>query len=111
MTLTTVPILLYLVALFPTVATLWCIWYVIERLFPNDIDDQYFVLSIVVTIPFVMLIYFGLAVIIYDAISLGAGITALPFEPSLSTMTPAVTILTYIGLSRWLWLRWRKLMR
>jgi hypothetical protein len=80
MTTTTAPaaaipgiILLYLVALFLTVATLWIFWYAIQKLSPNEIDPQFYLVLILVIIPFAMLIYFGLAVIIYDAISVGAG--------------------------------------
>jgi hypothetical protein len=111
MTLTTAPILLYLVALFLTVATLWIFWHAIETLGPNEIDRQFFWVAMFVIIPFVILIYFGLSVLIYDAMVGGAGITTLPLQLSLSTNIPAVAILTYIGLSTWLRLRWRKLMR
>jgi hypothetical protein len=65
---------------------------------------------ILVIVPFVMLIYFGLAVIIDDRINMEPG-TALPLRPSLTTSTTAVAVLTYCGLSRWLWLRWRKAAR
>jgi hypothetical protein len=110
MTLTDAPILLYLVALFLTVATLWIFSYAIETFDPNEIDAKFFLLSIVVTIPFVMLIYFGLAVIINDTIDLGPG-TALPLQLSLSSNIPAVAMLTYVGLSAWVWFPWRKVLR
>ena len=63
---------------------------------------------IVVVISFVMLIYFGLAVIICDNISLARGWpTALPLQ--LSSTEGLAAAVTYIGLTVWLWLRWRKL--
>jgi hypothetical protein len=35
----------------------------------------------------------------------------LPLEVSSSAEAPAMAVLTYIGLSWWPWLRWRKLLR
>jgi hypothetical protein len=60
----TIPCLLYFAALFLTVATLWILLYASEGSSPQD----FFVLIIAV-MPFVMLNYFGLAVIICDKIS------------------------------------------
>jgi hypothetical protein len=59
-----------------------------------------------VVIPFVMLIYFGLAILISDTISVGAAwLTAdddeLTFSESL------VLAVSYVSISGWLWLRWR----
>ena len=102
---TTIPCLLYLAALFLTVATLWILLYAD----PNEGSSprDFFVL-IVVVIPFVMLIYFGLAVIICDKISVGRGWpTTLPLQ--LSTAEALAMAVTYPSLTVWLWLRWRKL--
>jgi hypothetical protein len=108
---TTEPILLYAVALLSTVATLWISCYAIETLSPNEFEDpRSFLILILVIVPFVMLIYFGLAVIIDDKINMGPG-TALPLRPSHTARTTAVVVLTYYGLSRWLWFRWRKAAR
>jgi hypothetical protein len=64
---------------------------------------------IVVVIPFVMLIYFGLAVIICDKIGVGRGWpTTLPLQ-IFSRAEGLAAAVTYIGLTVWLWLRWRKL--
>ena len=103
---TTIPCLLYFAALFLTVATLWILLYAD----PNEGSSprDFFVL-IVVVIPFVMLIYFGLAVIICDNIGLARGwSTALPLQ-IFSRAEGLAAAVTYIGLSVWLWLRWRKL--
>ena len=62
---------------------------------------------IIVIIPFVMGIYFGLAAIICNEI-VAAGRPILPLEP-LSWRTIVLAAVTYIGLSAWVWLRWRKL--
>jgi hypothetical protein len=102
---TTIPCLLYFAALFLTVATLWILLYAN----PNEGSSprDFFVL-IVVVMPFVMLIYFGLGVIICDKISLARGWpTALPLQ--LSSAEALAVVVTYIGLTLWLWLRWRKL--
>jgi len=62
----------------------------------------------VAVIPFVMTIYFGLAFIIADTISLG---TTFPTtrENELSFPESLVAAVTYVILSGWLWLRWRNL--
>src|SRR6516225_1364059 len=102
---TTIPCLLYFAALFLTVTTLWILLYAD----PNEGSSprDFFVL-IVVVIPFVMLIYFGLAVIICDKISVGRGWpTTLPLQ--LSTAEALAMAVTYPSLTVWLWLRWRKL--
>jgi hypothetical protein len=69
-----------------------------ETFGPNEIDPQFFLVSIVVIVPFVMLIYFGLAIIINDTINLGPGM-ALPLRLSLSSKMTPVAMLTYVGLS------------
>jgi hypothetical protein len=55
-----------------------------------------------------MTIYFGLAFIIADTISLG---TTFPItrENELSFPETLVAAVTYVSLSGWLWLRWRNL--
>ena len=102
---TTIPCLLYFAALFLAFATLRILLYAD----PNEGSSprDFFVL-IVVVIPFVMLIYFGLAVIICDKISVGRGWpTTLPLQ--LSTAEALAMAVTYPSLTVWLWLRWRKL--
>src|SRR6516162_7417339 len=102
---TTIPCLLYFAAPFLTVATLWILLYAN----PNEgSSPQDFFVSIVVVMPFVMLVYFGLAVIICDNIGLAHGwSTALPLQ--LSTAEALAMAVTYPGLAVWLWLRRRKL--
>ena len=100
---TTIPCLLYFAALFLTAATLWILLYPNEGSSPQD-----FFVFIVVVMPFVMLVYFGLAVIICDKISVGRGWpTTLPLQ--LSTAEALAMAVTYPSLTVWLWLRWRKL--
>jgi hypothetical protein len=100
--------LFVLLALFLTVATIWLLLRAIEAR-PNEIDARNLLILIVVIIPFVMGIYFGLATIICNEIvAAQSGRPILPLEDlSLRKIAPA--IVTYIGLSAWVWLRWRKL--
>ena len=100
----TIPCLVYFAALFLTVATLWILLYAD----PNERSPRDLFVLIVVVMPFVMLIYFGLAVIICDNIAVARGWpAALPLP--LSSVEALAAAVTYIGLSVWLWLRWRKL--
>ena len=97
-------------ALLLTVGTVSIIWYVAKRIFPDDVKDLQFLLSfIVAVIPFVMIIYFGLAVINYDAMAdLSGWPLILPLErPSLPLVVAPAAF--YIGLTMWLWWDWRKL--
>jgi len=106
MTPITITILIYLVALFLTVATLWPISYPTQTIFPTKTGPQFVWVLIVVVLPFVMLFYFGLAFLIDDTISLGADhLTAR--EEELSFTEGLIAALSYVGLSGWLWLRWR----
>ena len=99
-------ILLYLVALFLTVATLWPLSSPTQTIFPKKTGPQSVWVLIVVVLPFVMLFYFGLAFLISDTISLGAPWPTAKKE-ELSFSESLVTAVTYVGLSGWLWLRWR----
>ena len=109
MTVTAVTILLYLVALFLTVATVWLLslfLYATETISPNQTDSRLFLVLIGVVIPFVMLIYFGLAFISSDTIVLGARWPTTKKE-EMSFSESLVAAVTYVGSSGWLWLRWR----
>ena len=96
------------VATFLTVATVWVLWYALEKIFPDDIKDMgFFLIFIIVFVPFVMLIYFGLDALIDDTVATGAGWpTELPFG-----VPPEIPVMgvVYIGLTVWLGMRWRKL--
>ena len=106
MTLTPGSGLFVWLALFLTVATIWLLLYAIETR-PKQIDARSFLVFIIVIIPFVLGVYFGLAAIICNEI-VAAGRPILPLELlSLRKIVPATV--TYIGLSAWVWLRWRKL--
>jgi hypothetical protein len=102
-------ILLELVALFLTVASMRLFLSAIQKLTPDDFEDrQFFWIVVLVMIPFVMLVYFGLAIIICNEITARSGRPmTLPLELSLRKVVPATV--TYIGLAAWIWLRWHKL--
>jgi hypothetical protein len=106
MIVTAVTILLYLVALFLTVATLWLFLYANQTIGPEQTDTRFFLVLIGVVTPFVMLIYFGFTFIISDTISFGAPWPTTKKE-ELSFSESLVAAVTYVGLSGWLWLRWR----
>jgi hypothetical protein len=97
------------VALFLTVATLWPFSY------PKKTDRQFFWVLIFAVAPFFILTYFGLAFIISDTINAPDRLKAMRSElgsdwarPSgLSFTESLVVAVTYVGLSGWLWLRWR----
>jgi hypothetical protein len=110
MTLTNAPPgsgLFVLLALFLTVATIWLLLRAIETR-PNEVGARSFLILIIVIIPFVMMIYFGLATIICNEIvAARSNPPILPLELSLRKIVPATV--TYIGLSTWAWSRWRRL--
>jgi hypothetical protein len=107
MALTTATALLYLVALFLSVATLWLCLHAAQTISPKQTDPRIFLVFIVVVIPFVMLVYFGLAFLISDTISVGAAwLTAK--EDELSFAESLVVAVSYVSLSGWLWLHWRR---
>jgi len=105
MTPTATTLLLYLVALFLTVATFWIFLSDATRTIRlKETEPQFFWLLIIVILPFVMLIYFGFAFIISDRINFGA---VLPKEEELSFSESFVAAVFYVGLSGWLWVHWR----
>jgi hypothetical protein len=103
-------VLMDLIALVVTVATVSILWYVVKKVFPDEIKDlQLFLTFIVVLVPFVILVYFGLAVINYDAIAALSGWPlVLPLD---SLWSPLIVgaVAFYIGQTMWLWWDWRKL--
>jgi tungstate transport system substrate-binding protein len=103
-------VLIDLLALVVAIATVSIVWYVAKQAFPDDVKDpQFFLTFIVVIIPFAMIVYFGLAVINYDAIAeLSGWRPVLPLDNLLSP--PIVgAVAFFIGQTMWLWGDWRKL--
>ena len=86
--------------LFATVATVWFVWRVLETIDPKEVKSIQNFLTYIV--PFVMLFYFGLTILIYDRMLAGShGWHLLPLPPS-SLMFLAGAVI-YIGLAVWLW--------
>jgi tungstate transport system substrate-binding protein len=103
-------VLIDLLALVVAIATVSILWHVVKKAFADDVKDlQFFLTFIVVVVPFVIVIYFGLAVINYDAI---AGLSGWPLVlPLDSLLSPLIVgaLAFYIGQTMWLWWDWRKL--
>jgi heme/copper-type cytochrome/quinol oxidase subunit 2 len=99
-----------LVTLFLIVATVWILWRFLVKINPDEARDiQPFLTFVLVVVPFVMIIYFGLAVINYDAM---AGLSGWPLVlPLDSLLSPLIAgaLAFYIGQTMWLWWDWRKL--
>ena len=103
-------VLIDFVALLLAIATVSVLWYLAKTTFPDDVKDlQFFLTFIVVIVPFVMLVYFGRAVINYDAIAARIGWPqVLPFSGLLLPPIVGATAF-YIGQTVWPWWDWRKL--
>ena len=99
-----------LLALVVAIVTVSILWYVVKKAFPDEVKDLQFLLTfIAVVVPFVLIIWFGLALINYDAIAELAGWPLiLPLDRALSPLIP-VAVACYIGQTMWLWWDWRKL--
>jgi hypothetical protein len=98
------------VALFLSIATVSVLWYVVKkRIFPNEVRDvRFFLEFIVVAVPFVILVYFGAAIVNYNAI---IRFFDWPEVLPLSGRLPPAIIgaaVFYIGQTVWLWWDWRK---
>ena|SRR5215831_13219505 len=99
------------VPLFLTVATVWVVWHVFEKIDPNEVKNiQSFVTFIVVVVPFAMLFYGGLTILVYDQMMTASGSWRAVFLPlSESPWVILAGAVVYIGLTVWLWSHWRKL--
>jgi hypothetical protein len=95
---------------FLSIATVSFLWYVLKKIFPDEVKDFGFLLTFIIAIvPFVILIYFGAALINYNAIAIQFD---WPEVLPLSDLLPPVMVggtVFYIGQTVWLWWDWRKL--
>jgi hypothetical protein len=101
-------VLIDLLALFLAVATVEIIWYFLKKAFPDEVRDvRFFLTFIVVIVPFVLTVCFGVAIINYDAMALRSGwLPALPLQGLLSP--PIIgAVIFYVGQTLWLWSSWR----
>jgi hypothetical protein len=102
-------ILFGLLPLLVTVATVWIIWHVLEKINPDEVTDiGSFLTFIIAVVPFVMLICGGLTILIYDEMKAASGgLRSLPLVSFSREIFAGAVI--YIGLAVWLWSHWRKL--
>jgi tungstate transport system substrate-binding protein len=103
-------VLIDLLALLLSVGTVSILWRICKKAFPHDVKDLQFLLTFIAgVVPFVLVIYFGLAVINYDATARVSGWPlVLPLDSLLSP--PIVGALAfYVGQTMWLWWDWGKL--
>jgi hypothetical protein len=102
-------ILFGLVPLLVTLATVWILWYVLEKIDPDEVTEiPSFLTFIIVAVPFVILNYGGLTILIYNEMTVESGGS----HPVLLPLAPQVIVVgavVYIGLAVWLWSHWRKL--
>jgi hypothetical protein len=103
-------VLIDLLALVVAIATVFSLWYVVKKAFSDEVKDLRFLLIFIgVVVPFVMLVWFGLAAINYDAIAALSGWpVVLPVDSLLSPLIVGA-VAFYIGQTMWLWWDWRKL--
>jgi hypothetical protein len=79
-----------------------------QKGFPDEVRDiRFFLTFIIVIVPFVLIGWFGLAIISYDAITVGSDWPpALPLQGLLSP--PIIgALIFYVGQTLWLWSSWR----
>jgi hypothetical protein len=91
-----------------TVATILILFYGSKKIFPADFrQPQFFLTFIIVMVPLIIQFYQGLALLNYDSAAKMFGWSSpLPLEPSSPLLVGAVVF--YIGQVAWLWSRWRK---
>jgi hypothetical protein len=103
--------LFVIMPLFATVAAVWTFWNVLAAIDPNEVKSiQSFLTVIVVVVPFVMLVFYGLAVVMYDQLMTASGswrAVFLPLKESPWVILAGAVI--YFGLTVWTWSHWRKL--
>jgi hypothetical protein len=100
-------ILLGLLALLLFVVTITALWEIEKELNPSGAKTLGFILIFaVVFVPFTMLIYFGMAIVIYEATA-----ALQPNWPTWSSLFLPILIclaFIYFAAMSWLWLRWYK---
>jgi amino acid transporter len=103
-------VLVDVLAFFLSIATVFFLWYVLKKTFPDEVKDFRFLLTFIIAIvPFVILVYFGAALINYNAIAIRFDWPEV--SPLSGLLPPAIVAATvfYIGQTVWLWWDWRKL--
>jgi len=99
-------LLVDVVAFFLSIATVSFLWYVLKK--TAEVKDFRFLLTFIIVIaPFVILVYFGAALINYNAIAIRFDWPeVLPLSGLRPTAMLGATVF-YIGQIMWLWWDWR----
>ena len=103
-------VLFNVLVFFLSIATTSFLWYVLKKIFPDEVKDIGFLLTFIIAIvPFVILGYSGAALINYNAIAIQFDWPEiLPLSDLLPPMIVGATVF-YIGQTVWLWWDWHKL--
>ena len=103
-------VLVDVLAFFLSIATVSFLWYVLKKTLPDEVKDFPFLLTFIIAIvPFVILVYFGGALINYNAIAIQFDWPeVLPLSDLLLPVIVGATVF-YIGQTVWLWWDWHKL--
>jgi hypothetical protein len=103
-------VLVDVLAFFLSIATVSFLWYAPKKTFPDEVKDFQFLLTFIIAIvPFLILVYFGTALINYNAIAIRFDWPeVLPLSGLLPLAIVGATVF-YIGQTVWLWWDWRTL--
>ena len=100
-------ILISLVALLLFVATITALWEIERNINPAGTKTfDVFLIFAVVFVPFFMFIYFGMAIVVYEATA-----ASQPNWPTWAQLSVPIQIglaVIYFAVTSWLWLRWQK---
>ena len=98
-------LLISLIALLLLLATVTSLWEILKKENPSEAKTlDHFLIFAVVIVPFAMLIYFGLAITVYEATA--ASQTDWPPVSSFSLQIMAALAVIYLAIMTWLWFRW-----
>jgi hypothetical protein len=96
-----------MVALLLFVATITALWEIERNINPVGAKKlDVFLIFAVVFVPFFMIIYFGMAIVVYEATA-----ASQPNWPTWAQLSVPIQIglaVIYFAVTSWLWLRWQK---
>jgi hypothetical protein len=100
-------ILISLVALLLFVATITALWEIEKKINPAEAKTlDLFLIFAVVFVPFFMVIYFGMAIVVYEATA--ASQPNWPTWPQLSVPIQVGLAVIYFAVTTWLWFCWHR---
>jgi hypothetical protein len=100
--------LISLIALLLLVATVTTLWEILKKESPDQAKAlDFFLIFAVVVVPFIMVIYFGLPVVVYEATAaLQSGWPRWSLNVPWQIQVGLVAV--YFVVTTWLWFRWAK---